>query len=251
MINFAVCISGHLRTFNLLKNNYFSFLEFLKKKGNVDVFLTTWNYLNADTGYHLEHLNKNLKVNNLHLEKTPSTSFLKKHFKAKKIQIFDQDFFASSYSPLRWNLLCKEDLSGSASAQQNCVFHFCKMLFLINQCNLLKSQEEFDNQKKYNVVFRIRPDYFFDEFLINTLNILKISPFTLYSSAIHSELDDQFIYGDSYSMDFFSNSLMRLSDLFNNKITFNHEDVILESIKKYSFIKIHNIPVMGHIERGS
>ena len=123
------------------------------------------------------------------------------------------------------------------------------MLFLIYQCNNLKSRQEYINQKAYDVVFRIRPDYRFDIFWINTLNVLKVTPLTLYTAAIHGELDDQFIYGDSYSMDIFSNSINRLSHLFQNNITFNHEYVISESIKNYSNLQISNITPIGAIER--
>ena len=245
MINFAICISGHLRTFSNLKKNYLEFLNFLKKHGNVDVFLTTWNFLNA----HIYYRPSEWDVNHLQNVKIPEISEIQEHFKCKKLLTFDQNFFESEYSPLRWNLLCSQDLSASASDQKNNIFHFCKMLFLINQCNLLKQQEEFINQKKYDVVFRIRPDYRFNLFNIKTLNVLRVKPNTLYTAAIHADLDDQFLYGDSLSMDVFSNSIYRLNHLFQNKMTFNCESVILESILKYSNIQIFNIEPAGELER--
>lgn len=249
MLKFALCISGHLRSFSNLKDNYNSFLKFLKTKANVDVFLCTWDYLNANTGYHLEQLDPSLPINHIHSIQTPSSHLLKKHFKATEVKIYNQDFYSSVFSPLKWTLLSSKDLSGSASAQQNHIFHFCKMLFLIYECNLIKLKAEHSLQKKYDVVLRIRPDYRFDTFWINQLNLLRVQPQTLYSASIHGEIDDQFIYGDSFSMDFFSNSLNRLCELFNNQISFNNEHVIAESIKLYSNIKFHTIPIIGQIER--
>jgi hypothetical protein len=118
----AVCFSGQLRSFkdcyNIIKRNLIDCFE------GPDIFVTTWdndpNILDSKFFYNLS--------NNVTIKNVPITD----------------------HKPLTDSI--------TNVFPRSCKLNILNQLFLLKECNILKKNAEKDNNFKYDLVFRCRPD---------------------------------------------------------------------------------------------
>lgn len=176
----ALCISGHLRTF---ENNFESVKINIIDKMDCDVFIHTWDimgmaYRPCDSGvYSIETQNLAHKIQKL--------------YNPKKLVIEPTKNF--NVTPLMHSrLIDYRDISGILS-----------MFYKIEACNALKKEYEKEKDFTYDCVIRFRGDLFMDTPIPadhNTnLNNLFIPMYGNYSGVC-----DQFAYGSSSIMDIYS-----------------------------------------------
>lgn len=244
----AICLSGHMRCYKDLKENFNVFKNYISTFGEVHTFIATWNKYNVTNCWSNYH---NLSLPNSHNEFINENE-IKIHYDTNNIIILDQDYYNSSYSPFIIDKLTIEKYNYHPKfLSENGIINWMNMLFMIYNSNLLKSNYEFQNNMKFDVVFRVRPDFIFNENIYkfinkdslqnNKLNITKQIPGT---NGNFNVLKDQFLFGNSKIMDIYSNSIYRVSETFNKKIFGDPENVTTKSIENFN-IPINEIPDMG------
>ena len=243
--NIAVCISGHLRSYE--KTNS-SFKEFKKILNNfcedVDVFVAAWDKKEAQSSWAIYHglFSKREDVTELNIQNA---------FFPKGLILLDDDFYNSEFSVLNYSLLSTNLLktipndpsyfktktpyyiSGSKyiTVDERMVFnnvtHVSKMLFLKQQALTLKRKYQFAKNKKYDLVFYSRPDIMYNVDFLKSIDFEKI--INLYKndncvftySVMHDgypKVKDKCIFGSETGMDIFMNSYSALPSLyFNNE----------------------------------
>lgn len=236
----AICISGHMRCYKQLTSNQKQFFKRMREFGDVDVFLATWDKQaslgSSSTNWGLQD---------------PSTfgvdidlDEVKNHYNAKDAVMFDNDFYTSTHSPLvnsmiTWHANHKGEHSLNSSWSYNGVVHGFKALFLVYQANILKKKAEYQQDMKYDLVVRMRPDYFFRLNYLQTLNF-TVEPDTLYSAMLGAmKYDDQFYYGDSDVMDRVTASFLRTVYMLDK---WNSDDTSFNTLVEafHPNIKVHN-----------
>ena len=221
----AVCISGHLRHYKNIKNKYESFINYLKQFGNVDIFVATWNRQNTLNSWSHAHNISNPETYNIFVDKEE----LKRHYETEYVAIFDYDFYSSDNSPLSYKNFTSNLYNWDKRGIGGNVTNSSKMFFLINKCNELKKILEYKNNFVYDLVFRVRPDYEFDYDTFKNISIQCINPECIYSAKPYHDsppIDDQFAFGDSFSMDRYSSTINTMSLCFNNKVFGNPEKIL-------------------------
>ena len=123
----AICISGHLRHYKTIKDKYESFISYLRNLGDVDIFVATWNKQNTLNSWSHAHGISN-----------PTTSFITvqpneviEHFGAKKVMIFDYDFYSSDHSPICFKNYTSHLYNWDKRGIGGNVINSSKMFFLI------------------------------------------------------------------------------------------------------------------------
>lgn len=227
----ALCVSGHLRNYQRLKDSYEGFRQFCSSYGQVDVFVATWNRLNSSSSWSGSH--------GLTLESSVNQEvFLNEisdFYKTNDISIEDDLFFASEYSPLRYNIFTNKKYDwDTRGINSNNVIHSYRMFYLINKANNLKLYKEYLNQHKYDLVIRIRPDMFFYESVYQTYNLKEMAESKKLYAVKHKTdhkinygYGDRFVLGSSDTMDKFSSIIYNIGGNFGEP-----EDIMLNIIHK-------------------
>lgn len=237
----AVCISGHLRHYYLLKDNFDLFINILKMYGDVDVFVATWNKQNTVNCWSKDMQNLEAANNNINLEE------IKTHFNPLKIHISDYDFYSSDFSPIKYKDITDNTYNFDSNGIGGEVVNSSKMYYLVYQANILKKEQEYSNQKEYDLVIRTRPDYEYNIDVINRLNFNLVESNTIYASTfgavLGAKLEDQFGYGDSKTMDRYSACYLKMAAPFNIGVFGNPENILTHTL-----LGFHNINIK-YIER--
>ena len=188
----AICLSGHFRSYekclNTLKNSILNNFD-------IDIFIYTWNTIGFDGNRGDSHLiNKRLNISDI-------TNL----YQPKKISIeFQKKWDASKYiNKKNSGLRDSEILLG--------------MFYGIYKSNELKSRFEIENNFKYDIVIRSRPDIFFESNLYHKdlINVKTSSGIWIPKFGNYNGLNDQFAYGDSNSMDLYSNIYNNLDKYYD------------------------------------
>lgn len=242
-MNLAICISGHLRHYQKLKENFELFKKTLQKNFNVDIFVATWNKQNTLVSWsHAHGISNAQTANNI-----VNLDEVKNFYKTEFVELFDYDFYSSNYSPINYKNWTDRDYAWDSRGIGGDVVNSSKMFFLINKANELKKKNEFINGKKYDLVIRTRPDYQYDNLLV--FENLKIKPNTIFFAKPYpdSKIDDQFGMGDSDSMDKYSSCILKQPALFHNNLWGNPEDILLNSLQSFHKINFELIPRVGFL----
>jgi len=247
-MNIALCISGHMRNYKNLIDNFYKFQSFLNTIGDTDIFISTWNKKNTNSCWSAAHgdIDVNTALQNVDA-KTLSTEF---NIPIKYIEVNDYNFLSSEYSPLKYTLFTNHEYNWDSRGIYNNIVHSTKMLFLIYRANFLKSQQEFINNKKYDLVIRTRPDMMYDMTTCTTAipfnKILDNCLYTVYKPECIGLYDDRFAFGSSDVMNIYSSAFYRISTINDQDIFGDPETVLHFSIKKIlKNISIINIPKPG------
>lgn len=131
----AICISGHIRSFDKCYNNiYDNFISVLEKEYDIDFYVSIWDVVgDRSTGWNGEF--------KLDLPFEPKDILIEK---------FDRNYFLNNYKTNQWinypHLSNHTTLGDSVS-----------MWYKIETClNMVKKQD-----KKYDLIARLRPDIIF------------------------------------------------------------------------------------------
>lgn len=176
----ALCISGHLRTF---EDNFLALKTNLIDQFNCDIFISTYDTIGA---IHRAHDSRIVQAN--------TTSYYEKIYKLfspKKIEIEPQRHF--NITPLmRKRVVDHRDVNGVLS-----------MFYKIRGANNLKKQYEYENGFVYDCVIRYRPDIFLE----SSLNISEHTDFSFIhfpEMGHYSGYNDQLAFSNSKNMDYYS-----------------------------------------------
>jgi len=142
-INVAICMSGHLRTHSLCKQNIkTNIIDILKKNGfNVNLFLSSWDSENSQ--------NSDLKEFNIY------------EFEPTKEEYFIKNYSTNNY--LKYPGLC------CSSTSSNSISSFYKMY----KSYCMSKTFEKNNDIKYDIIIRMRPDIIYNNII--DIGIIKKS----------------------------------------------------------------------------
>ena len=248
----AFCISGHLRNYIRLKDNFYEFKSFVSQFGTVDTFVTTYNNRNTSNSWSVQH---GLNDSNSHNE-IITEEIVKDHYQTNNVEIIDYNFLDSDFSPLKYtNITTKEfiwnldpSIGNTSYGIHNNVIMSTRMFYLIYRCNIQKLYAEYQNNQQYDFVFRIRPDMqFFDQAYGELLRLNQLDRIKIYIPEGHF-WTDQFAYGYSELMNKYSNAYLRTSSVHDNEIFGDPETVMKEAIENLlGSDNIIRVPKCGYI----
>lgn len=202
----AVCISGEMRNFDnpIIIDSYNKFVAI----HNPDVFISTWNH----NGYSMNHNyidpNDNKITDNFILNSIKSN-----YPNIISVNVENYNIWLDSINPIN-----KQQIF-SNNYDYRTVNSYAQIYKICDSINL-KSKYELENDFKYDIVIRIRPDSLF----VNHFD-LNIDSDTIYNinfgnAYYPNRIYDILFYGDSSSMDLLSkcfiNYINLLHDQFHN-----------------------------------
>ena len=190
----AVCLSGNLRSF---KNCFNSLKTYLLDKYNCDVFISTWDFIDNPG-------------DNSHNKTQSILNDIKTCYSPKKIEILNQ--IANMGEKYRKYII---ENGRSPNAMTG-------MFYLIYKADQLRQNFETQNNFKYDVVVRVRPDLLLKENINipNDVNGVYIPNFGHWIG-----INDQFAFGDRDSMKEYAN-LYNCLDNICDKIDFRPESLL-------------------------
>lgn len=241
MKKIALCISGHTRNYIDLLPEFYTFHRYLSQIGFVDTFIATWDQRNTNFSWSAAHGDIDTsKSSNVITADELISNF---RIKDNNITIFNHRFFESQYSPLRYKLFTNNLYNWDSRGIYNNIIHSTKMLFLIYEANLLKCQQEFKNNTKYDIVIRTRPDILYKDNLYKTIPFNNMLDNYLYLvKKNNNTYDDRFAFGSSEIMNQYSSAIYRISSIYDQNIFGDPETVFYSSIKSLiSLDKIYSI----------
>jgi hypothetical protein len=184
-IKVAVCLSGHLRTFN---DAYPALKKYLLDLYDCDVFIHTWDML----GVQIRGADAPVSRKKADVEINRVCNLLH----PKKITVEQSRQFQIS------NLIRHKNYEGrDVSGMQS-------MFYKIEQCNTLKTSYEKENNFKYDCVVRIRPDIVLESPIIikkDELEYLHIP-----NHGDYGGFNDQMAFSSSQIMDIYSSLYSKL-----------------------------------------
>ncbi len=241
-MNIAICISGHLRNWKENKSAQ-DFIKYIQSIYRTDVFVSTWDRENATKSWSEMHGLSNLErcKNIVHKEEVYD------FYGATDVTVLNEEFYASDFSPLRYSILTKELFNWNSHGQQNGILHSTKMYFLIYMANLLKQKNEFKIQKKYDLVFRLRPDFEPFEEKYKNFDFNNILEDVLYiRKPPGSNICDQFAFGDSNIMDKYSSTFLKISTLLSQGIFGDPEEFLFRNLAEMK-TNVHLLNPQGEL----
>lgn len=200
----AFCLSGHLRTYDKTIESFNQFKDFISKLGNIDVFISTWeNENNPKEALHPDD-NEGKIIN---FEK------IKKYYNPLSLNIFSyvdiEQYLKDNHFKPKYNY----ESFGPRYAKYN-IPHHMRGYFLLFQTAQLKNNIEKINNFKYDLVFRIRPDYSFNKQVYEKILFKNLESNIFYSFMYkHNDIDDQFGFSDSATFDKYSKTFFHLDKI--------------------------------------
>jgi len=196
----AVCISGELRTFNnqLVIDSYSKFIE----KYSPDVFLSTWDHIgeSMNHAYIDPSTSKNKRIN-------IKSEILNTYNNIKSLKIENYNEWFNSLDEAVKSVVFRDNYFSRT-------INSYTQIYKIYDSILSKYEYENNNNIKYDVVLRVRPDNLFildlelDEVLSNTIYHINIGT-AYYPNRIY----DIFFYGDSDSMNTIAETYLNFETL--------------------------------------
>lgn len=203
----ALCISGHLRTF---EQNFISVREHILNRFNCDVFIHTWDTLG------MPYRQLDSRVHNIKTDHMVET--INRIYAPKKLIIEPTKRFLVS-NLMHKAMIDYRDIPGILS-----------MFYKIEVCNNIKSEYERENNFLYDIVIRFRGDLCMMAPLpINqdtNLNRLFIPQYGNFSG-----LCDQFAFGSSQVMDIYSSLYSNLEKHLETGAKLNPEKILLYHVE--------------------
>lgn len=212
-IKVALCISGHLRTF---ESNFESVKQYILSKFDCDVFIHTWDIMGMPYRQ-MDRKIANSSTNNL-------ITVINNLYKPKKLIIEPSKPFRET-PIMRQRMIDNRDIPGILS-----------MYYKIEACNKIKRDYEDQNHMKYDFVIRFRGDLFMEQtFPISKSLDTKFIYFPTYGN--FGGLNDQLAFGSSPVMDIYSS-------LYSNINSYMTQGAIMNPEKLLKFhIGFQNLPV--------
>lgn len=239
----AICISGHLRHYQKLKENFEWFKKNLQSISDVDVFVAAWNKQNTLVSWSHAHGISNAETANNIINLDEVKNFYETDF----VELFDYDFYSSDCSPINYTNWTDKPYIWDTRGIGGNVINSSKMFFLIYEANKLKKQQEFINGQKYDLVIRTRPDYEYNN--LSVFEKLVIKPNTIFSAKPYpdSKIDDQFGMGNSDSMDKYSACILKQPAILHSDVWGDPENILIHSLKCFHNLNIEFVPRVGFL----
>lgn len=209
----ALCISGHLRTF---ESNYRTVKQHVLDKFDCDVFIHTWDTLGVS---------HRAGDSNLHITETKKVlDLVHKLYNPKKIVIEPTKHF--TVTPLMHQRSHENrDLAGILS-----------MFYKVEECNKLKNEYQEEHKVKYDYVVRFRGDLWLEESLPldyrNNVNHLYLPVYGNFGGAC-----DQIAFSNPTIMDKYSTLYSNIEKYLKLGCPMNPEKLLLFHLES------QNIPI--------
>jgi len=224
----AVCLSGHLRSFQKTTPSLYSFLL---RNLDYDIFIHTWDTLGYHNNWRPDH---NFYINNY---THSNLNLIQNILKPKQIIIQSQKELESfkKEAETKVKFYIAPDIPKHPG-------HMFAMFYKIWACNELRKQYERDHNIQYDLIIRTRPDLQFLS-LLNTQELLDSKKY-LYVPEIegYGGINDQFAFGSGHLIDYYCGMYNHLSRYFSEGGDFRPEIFVkwhLETIKvPYKLSKI-------------
>lgn len=221
----ALCFSGHFRNFNYSVGNIKSFIirPLLSNNHHVDIFCSFWD----TNGFREESFGNN--ITDINIIKTiidPKILDFEK-FNANSFNQYRSDQY------LEYPNLCCINTSYDASS----------MWYKVNRCFQLMNQYSIENNIKYDIIFRLRPDIIYTKPI--DINIILNAKYDnkLYMPIWHKKYEnvtcqmmDHFSFGNYQTMSIYMNTY----NVINNVITQKNYPHTAEGFLYYN-LKLNNI----------
>lgn len=150
----ALCISGHFRFFkDTLQNWYDLFYKPMSDGNSIDIFISTWDELNALDSFSVQQKDSLIDNNKLNEDEiqnifNPIEMVVEDFTQLKDNFTIDKFYTNQRVHPGTYNHESK--------------IHYClPMFYKWFQCNELKKKYEAENNFRYDLVVKSRPDIFF------------------------------------------------------------------------------------------
>ncbi len=170
----ALCLSGHMRTFEL---TYKSHLENLIKPNQADVFISTWDVVGV--GKH---------------NKFDTPQFQEKLNIARVREVYGESL--KSFVAFDFNLM-------QPKLSDFFYIGMTSMFWQIKQANELRKEYEREHGFQYDIVVRARPDLLFHQ-MATLMPSSESAPIILLRTAGQEVIDDQFAIGGPQAIDLYS-----------------------------------------------
>jgi len=225
-IKLALCISGHLRTF---ESNYKTVKEQILDKFNCDVFIHTWNtlglsYRPGDSNLHVADTNRYL-------------STIKNLYQPKKIVIEEAKQFEMT------------TIMNTVDYSHRDRHGILSMFYKIEECNNLRKEYEKESNVKYDFVVRFRGDLWMEGSLPidsrTAHNHLYLPVYGNFGGAC-----DQIAFGSPNVMDRYSNIYSNVEYILNSARTWNPELMLLFHLET-QHLPIAKVPIKFLIRRAN
>lgn len=207
-IKTALCISGHLRTF---EENYNSIKENILDRLDCDVFIHTWDILGLS--YRFTDADLHVTETSLLLDR------IKQLYHPKKVIIEKTKTFPVK-PIMQARLVDHRDIPGILS-----------MYYKVEACNDLKREYEKENGFIYDCVIRFRGDLYVEQIIPiderTNLNYVFLPVFGNFGGAC-----DQFAYGNSSVMDKYSTLYSNIERHLHSGAPFHPEKLLLYHIEQ-------------------
>ncbi len=198
----AICISGHFRKFSELYRNWFDlFYSPLSKYNQVDIFIHTWSELNSSDCFSVQQLDNIVDSNKLDEIHFRSLLNPVKMVVEDFAQIKDNFTIDKYYKP---NQKIHPLVYNHKSKIQYCFPMFYKWF----SCNELKKKKEKEENFKYDLVVKCRPDIFF----FREIRPEEFDPNYVY---MRTPSQDFLIFGSSENIDRVTSIYANLHNLIN------------------------------------
>ena len=215
----AVCISGHMRTF---ESTYRSFIDnvILPSNEKCDVFIHTWETM----GSMGSKLGSDEKMSNIKTE--TQLSKINEIINPKKIIIDSYEIYNTLLS--RMNKLAKLTTDDKNYLHNKDLIAYSSMLYGMDRVKKIFEDYENEFNFKYDIVIRLRTDLYFTNKLIiknwnlNSINIPNIGKY--YAQG----MNDQFAVGNSQNMKIYLNLFDKILDYINNRECLIKPEVFLK-----------------------
>jgi hypothetical protein len=232
----AICLSGHLRTYQQTIENFLKVKDFLSQFSDIDIFISTWDTINSNSSWS-RSLNTTSENNDEINEKEIIQLYKPRKINIENFNKLKHLFLTKNFTDFNPQENLKDKRRGD-----NDFLYAVSQFYKIFDCNSLKSQYENQNGFIYDLVIRQRFDHSFINFVdLNSLNreIVHIG--------INHEYDlqdptwtlsngystcDQFAIGSSKNMDLYSSVYSNLCNLLK-KETYSEcgERILWEHLK--------------------
>lgn len=209
----AVCLSGHLRKFEL---TFPTLYLHLLKNHDCDIFLHTWDKMGYACNYKTDQTQQMTSLYLPRIEKT---------FQPKKMIIESSSFIedlkrqGDEYAPHLRN-------------EPKHVGHMASMFYKIYAANELRKRHELETGVQYDWIVRCRPDLTFNQ-VVNMPAQKK--PKTVYlakSQSMPGWFNDQFAIASPTDMDLYSSFFFHMPEYFKARNEFYPEKFMDWSLKK-------------------
>lgn len=181
-------------------------LSFLYNLNNPDFFISTWSH--TGFSYNTKHGDVLTKRNDLDLELY--NKIINNYKNVKSIEIENYDEWVVNLPENIKSLMSSRLVGGEAVTSP-------PQLYKIYKCNELKKQYEIDNDFKYDLVIRIRPDLVFLESLnLDTIDSINHINFGIPGAFYPNRIFDIFFYSNNSNMDKLSETWLNIIDCIND-----------------------------------